>query len=542
MKKWWKEAVFYQIYMPSFCDGNGDGIGDFIGITSKLDYLVDLGIDGIWLTPFYKSPKVDNGYDISDFYSVDPDYGTMEDFETFLKEAHAKGIKVIVDLVLNHTSSEHAWFKESRTSKSNPKRDWYIWKDPVNGQEPNNWESFMGGSAWKYDSTTNQYYYHGFAEQQVDLNWTNPEVKQAMLDVMKFWLDKGIDGFRLDVINHLKVSDQFPDNPVDPVTGEQIHRYDKDQEGILDVIKEICAFVRTYTNKFLVGEVGSEDLEVLKKYSGNDLLDVVFQFNLGSIPSLDIDHIYQEIVKMDAEYREDQIPTLFFGSHDLSRFISRFNRGTDHDKIGKLIATLMLTTKGIPFIYYGDEIGMQDLVIEDIAEMKDVQGIIAYQMALEEGKGEEEALKIANKKGRDSSRSPMQWSSREYFGFSTVKPWISLPNNDITVENQLNDPNSILFYYKKLISLRKKIPALTYGEYEKLEKNNDLIMYKRNNEDSSVVVYLNFGSKEEPIPVLEDYKICLSSLRRIEEINSPLYLLPYEAIVMVKRKEDSYGT
>ncbi|WP_257959032.1 alpha-glucosidase [Bacillus sp. V3-13] len=420
MKQWWKEAIFYEIYMPSYMDGNGDGIGDFKGIISKLDYLKELGITGIWLTPFYPSPKIDNGYDISGYYSIDPDYGSMEDFELFIKEAHARGIKVIADLVLNHTSSEHEWFKESRSSKSSPKRDWYIWQDPVQGKPPSNWESFFGGPAWEWDEQTEQYYYHAFAKEQVDLNWSNPEVKQAMYDVMKFWINKGIDGFRLDVINFLTVQNHFTDNPFNEETGEQIHQYDKDQKGVLSVIAEIASFVKQNGDLFLVGEVGSEDLELLKNYCGDGLLDVVFNFNLGSIQNFDLDRIFTELQEMERQYRNDQIPTLFFGSHDMPRYLSRFwgnEGGTDK---AKLIAMLMLSAKGVPFIYYGEEIGMTNFEALSIEQMRDIQGITAYQLAVNNGNDEKTALKLANEKNRDKSRSPMQWDGSKYGGFSTV--------------------------------------------------------------------------------------------------------------------------
>jgi glycosidase len=493
MVKWWQQSTFYEIYMPSFKDGNGDGMGDFAGITSKLDYLKDLGIDGLWLTPFYPSPKVDNGYDISDYQSIDPAYGTMEEFELFIKEAHQRGIKVIADLVLNHTSSAHQWFQESKSSKDHPKRDWYIWRD-----EPNNWESFFGGTAWEYDKTTKQYYYHAFAKEQVDLNWANPEVKAAMFDVMKFWLEKGVDGFRLDVINFLKINDQFVDNPFDAEKQEQDHVYDKDQEGILDIIAEISSFVHQYPDKFLVGEVGSEDLDILKLYSGLGKLDVVFNFNIGSIAEFDPERLYQQLADTEAAYDSTQVPTLFFGSHDMSRFISRF--GGDEDR-AKLIATLMLTARGVPFIYFGDEIGMRDWITEEIAKMKDVQGIMGYQLALVAGKSNEEALVIANDKSRDKSRTPMQWDRSEYVGFSEQKPWISVPNNAarINVEDQQNKPESMLSFYKSLLRLRKEHPAFTLGTYESLRYEDGLMTFVRKSESEQILVALNFSDLPKTI-------------------------------------------
>ncbi|MGG3467502.1 alpha-glucosidase [Neobacillus pocheonensis] len=525
MVKWWKQSTFYEIYMPSFKDGNGDGIGDFAGITSKLDYLKELGIDGLWLTPFYPSPKVDNGYDISDYYGIDPDYGTMADFETFIQEAHQRGIKVIADLVLNHTSSDHQWFQESKSSKDHPKRDWYIWRD-----EPNNWESFFGGTAWEYDEETDQYYYHAFAKEQVDLNWANPKVKSAMFEVMKFWLEKGVDGFRLDVINFLKVNDQFVDNPYD---GEQVHLYDKDQEGVLTVISEIAEFVHQYPDKFLVGEVGSEDLDILKQYSGLGMLDVVFNFNIGSIGEFDADKLFQQLAATEQVYDPTQIPTLFFSSHDMSRHISRF--GGDEDR-AKLVAALMLTAKGVPFIYFGDEIGMRDWITDDIGKMKDVQGIMGYQLALEAGKSRVEALMIANEKSRDKSRTPMQWNAHANVGFSEGQPWITIPEDGykVTVEDQINDPESMLSFYKKLLKLRKEHSSLQFGDYEFLRNEDGMIYFVRTDSVEKVLVVLNFTDQPKTleVEVAATMKLLLSTKRTGLDRESVVTILANEAVIL----------
>jgi glycosidase len=526
VSKWWKQAVFYEIYMPSFKDGNGDGIGDFAGITSKLDYLQELGIDGIWLTPFYPSPKVDNGYDIADYKAIDSDYGTMDDFELFIKEAHKRGIRVIADLVLNHTSSEHPWFQESRKAKDHPKRDWYIWRD-----EPNNWESFFGGSAWEFDAATNQYYYHAFAKEQVDLNWANPEVKAAMFDVMKFWLEKGVDGFRLDVINFLKVNDTFQDNPYEKA--EQTHLYDKDQEGILTIIEEIAAFVHQYPDKFLVGEVGSEDLEILKRYSGRDLLDVVFNFNIGSIGEFDVDRLYSGLVETEQAYTQEQIPTLFFSSHDMSRFISRFGGNKER---AKLVATLMLTAKGVPFIYYGDEIGMKDWITDDISKMKDVQGLMGYELALQAGIAHEDALVIANEKSRDKSRTPMQWNSSQNVGFSKSTPWISIPKNGVNVADQQHAPDSMLSFYKSLLKLRKEHSALRQGDYQFLRNEAGMIYFVRMDEGEKISVILNFSDIPRSLEISSDVELLLSTKRPSIEPGRVLTILANEGLIL---KEDT---
>ncbi|MBO1511826.1 glycoside hydrolase family 13 protein [Metabacillus bambusae] len=531
MEQWWKKAVFYEVYMPSFADGNKDGVGDFKGLTEKLDYFTDLGIDCLWLTPFYKSPKVDNGYDISNYYEIDPDYGTIVDFEHFIEQAHNRKIRVIADLVLNHTSSEHEWFKDAISDENHPKRDWYIWRDSIDGKPPNNWESFFGGSAWEFDEKSGQYYYHAFAKEQVDLNWANPEVKHAMFKMMAFWLNKGIDGFRLDVINFLKVNNTFENNPIDE-NNHQIHKYDKDQAGILDVIEEISSFVHQFSEKVLVGEVGSEEIDLLATYSGKNKLDVVFNFNLGSIPTFHVDTIFAQLQKMEAVHKEDQLPTLFFSSHDMPRLISRFGEDGIEVERAKLLATLILTAKGVPFLYYGDEIGMRDIVHHDISLMKDIQGVTAYELSIQAGKTIEEALVIANEKSRDKSRSPMQWDNSEYNGFSTAKPWMSFPEKceGINVKQQLVQNASILSYYKRLIELRRDHPALHQGEYQLLEKKGEMIYFIKVSEDEQVMVLLNFGKVDVPFP--EEAHLAIEILQSSKRENVDTTVQPGEAIIM----------
>lgn len=541
---WWKGTVFYEVYMPSFCDSNGDGIGDFEGLTSKLDYLRELGIGGIWLTPFYKSPKVDNGYDIADYCQIDPDFGTMEDFERFIQEAKARGIRVIADLVLNHTSSEHAWFKESRSSRTNPKRDWYIWKDAVNGGVPNNWESFFGGTAWEWDAATEQYYYHGFAKEQVDLNWANPEVKEAMKDVMAYWLDKGVSGFRLDVINFLSVSDQFPDNPMDEATGEQKHVHDQNQDGIMDAIEEISRFVHAHSGMFMVGEVGSEDMDMLKRYSGTGRFDVVFNFNLGSQKEFSPKNLFAELKTMEQEHRADQIPTLFFGSHDMDRVISRFGEGDAgiEEERARLMATLALTAKGVPFLYFGEEIGMRNFVAHKLEDMRDIQGLKAYEIALQRGATRAEALKIANAKGRDASRSPMQWNTGPYGGFTSGIPWIDMgPNYEqLNVESEWDQPNSLLHYYKKLLHLRNTQDVFQFGDYDVLECRGNLILYVRTLKETNTraLVALNYDNQSiqiDPSELLDGQATCILSSRRDTVSGTDLVtLLPNEAAIWMR--------
>lgn len=523
---WWKERAFYEVYMPSFMDGNDDGLGDFKGITSKLDYLESIGIKGLWITPFYPSPKKDNGYDIKDYYNIDPIYGTMDEFDNFIEEAHKRDIKVIVDMVLNHTSSEHPWFIESKSSKDNPKRDFYIWKRK---DEINNWESFFGKSAWEFDETTGEYYYHAFAKEQVDLNWMNEDVRKAMYDVLRFWAKKNIDGFRLDVINFLKVNNSFIDNPSDK--NEQQHVFDKDQEGILDAIKEIVLEIKKYGDLFVVGEIGSDDLDVLKNYSGRELLDVVFNFNLGSIEKFDLDKIFKNLKKMNEIYIGDNTATIFFNSHDMPRAMNRFsNSNIEKEKLAKLIATLICTCKAVPFLYYGEELGLENYIAKSIDDVNDIQGRIAYELALKENKEEGYALEIANSKSRDKSRAPMQWNKSENYGFTKSTPWLSFASlsTGVNAENQEDKKDSILNNYKNLLKIRNSEKCLQYGEYEKLELEDNILHFIRRIDDELIYVYLNFGEKEMNINI-EDLRLLYSSENNLNE-----KLLKHEAKVLKK--------
>ena len=484
-KKWWKETVFYEIYMPSFKDGNGDGFSDFEGLTSKLGYIEELGIKGIWLTPFLKSPKVDNGYDVSDYYSIDSTYGSMADFKFFLKEAHKRDIKVIMDLVVNHTSTESKWFQEAKKSKDNPYRDYYIWKDT-----PNNWESFFGGSAWELDSLTNQYYYHKFDVKMADLNWGNPKVVEEIQNVLRFWLDLGVDGFRLDVINFLTTNGITIDNPIDK-NGKQDHLHDINQKGVKEVMKMIRKTVNEFDNRFIVGEIGSDKIEVLKQYQSTELLDVVFNFNFGSIPEFSAQRIFEELQSMESNM--SNYPTLFFGSHDMPRLMNRL--ADKNPKKAESLAALMLTAKGIPFIYYGEEIGMENIEASSIDQMKDVQGHIQYNLAIKNGKTEIEALKIGNEHNRDKSRSPMQWDNTPFAGFSKVKPWIKVHENyhHLNVAFLEKQHKSLLNKYRKLIALRNAEPAFQYGGYEALSMTNNCISFTREYRGNRVKCYFNFS-------------------------------------------------
>ncbi|EIA07823.1 trehalose-6-phosphate hydrolase [Flavobacterium frigoris PS1] len=491
-KVWWKETVFYEIYMPSYKDSNGDGYSDFKGLTSKLDYIKNLEIKGIWLTPFLESPKVDNGYDVSNYYKVDPTYGTLEDFKFFLKEAHKKDIKIIMDLVVNHTSTDSKWFQESRKSKDNPYRDYYIWKD-----KPNNWESFFGGSAWELDKTTNQYYYHQFNTRMADLNWGNPKVVAEIQNVLRFWLDLGVDGFRLDVINFLTTDGITEDNPMKD--GNQEHLNDIDQKGVKTAMKSIKSVVNEYENRFIVGEIGSDKIEVLKQYQSPELLDVVFNFNFGSIKEFSAQKIYDELQSMEKNMQS--YPTLFFGSHDMPRLVDRLAK--DNPERAEALAALMLTAKGVPFIYYGEEIGMENIEANTVSEMMDVQGRINYDLAIKAGKSETEALKIGNDHNRDKSRSPMQWNAEHLAGFSDKSSWIKVNPNytKINVASLEAQNNSLLNRYKKLIALRNTEPVLQYGKYSQLSFSNNCISFVRNHNGKYIKCYFNFSTRPIEIKI-----------------------------------------
>lgn len=500
-EQWWRESVFYQIYMPSFQDSDGNGYSDFAGMTSRLDYLQSLGIKGIWLTPFLKSPKVDNGYDVADYYEIDPVFGNPEEFNIFLKTAHDKGIKVIIDMVVNHTSTESKWFQEARKSKDNPFRDYYIWRD-----KPNNWESFFGGTAWEQDTFTNQYYYHKFDVRMADLNWSNPKVVEEIQNMLRYWLNLGIDGFRFDVINFLTTDGIVADNPLKD--GGQKHIYDIDQLGVKRAMRIIKSTVNEYDNRFVVGEIGSDKLEVLSQYQSPDMMDVVFNFNFGSIPEFSVERIFKEL--QDMEKYMNYYPTLFFGSHDMPRLMDRLV-GEDPGRAIAL-AALMLTARGVPFIYYGEEIGMQNIEANSFDEIADIQGKTHYKMALQAGKTPEEALTEGNNHNRDKSRSPMQWDESANAGFSSGKPWIKVNENfkDVNVQNSLPKKNSILNTYKAMLELRNKEKVLQYGKYEKLELLDGIILFTRSFAGEKITVIVNFG-KETKIELPEGANVLMGN-------------------------------
>ncbi|MFD1359444.1 alpha-glucosidase [Fictibacillus halophilus] len=508
-KVWWKEAVGYQIYPRSFQDSNGDGIGDLKGIIQRLDYIKDLGIDVIWICPMYKSPNDDNGYDISDYQDIMEDFGTMEDFDALLNEVHKRDMKLIIDLVLNHTSDEHQWFIESRSSKDNPKRDWYIWRDGKDGKEPNNWESIFSGSAWEYDEKTDQYYLHVFSTKQPDVNWENPEVREALYDTVNWWLDKGIDGFRIDAISHIKKREGFPDMP-NPKNEKYVSSFDMhmNQKGIHTFLQEFKD--RTYANYdvMTVGEANGVKIDEADLWVGKEQgkMDMIFQFeHLGlwdaeTNPELDIVELKKVLTRWQKGLEKEGWNALFIENHDKPRVVSTW--GNDEEfwyQSATSMGAMYFLMQGTPFIYQGQEIGMTNVQFDSIDDYDDVAVKNMYRIKREEGVSHEDIMAVIWASSRDNSRTPMQWNSAENAGFTNGTPWMKVNPNytEINVEKQEQDKNSILNFYKKMISLKKENEIFTYGTYDLLlEDDKQIYAYTRTLGEEQVVVITNLSKVE----------------------------------------------
>jgi alpha-glucosidase len=491
-RTWWQKAVFYQVYPRSFADANGDGIGDLQGMLNRLDYLQDLGIDAVWLSPHYPSPLWDCGYDISDYTAVAPEYGTLDDFRQLLEGLHRRGMRLLLDLVLNHTSDQHPWFLASRSNRDHPKRDWYIWRDGKNGNPPNNWYSTFGGSAWELDDATGQYYYHYFFNQQPDLNWRNPQVRQAMWDAVRFWLDLGVDGFRLDAIGTIFEHPNLPDQRA-PVTlselyrltrtvstaadrarviklGQQMFGDQRDLPEVHELMRELRSVVDEYPDRVLIGET-----DVIDFYGdGQDELHMIFNFPLLRTRQLTPAWIAANQELRLAALPVDAWPCNTLGNHDAPRLITQFGDGIHDQALARLHLGLVLTLKGTPFLYNGEEIGMTDLMLDDLDQFRDMLGVWAYHTEIEKlGSSPNAALAYAARHTRDKCRTPMQWSNQANGGFSPpgVTPWLPVNPNyaeGVNVEDQAEDPESLLHFYRTLLHLRKATPALVEGEYSPL--------------------------------------------------------------------------
>jgi alpha-glucosidase len=559
---WWKEAVFYQIYPRSFADNNGDGIGDFPGITSRLDYLQDLGVDALWISPCFPSPLFDIGYDISDYTSIAPEYGTLEDFQVFLNQAHQRGLRVILDLVLNHTSHLHPWFLESRSSRTNPKRDWYIWRDGVAGAPPNNWDSTFGGPAWEYDSVTGQYYYHFFFKEQPDLNWRNPEVKQAMWDAVRFWLKLGVDGYRLDAIGTIFEDPLLADHTASIGFMQLQARYlDRQDDGdeeefgkvfekiferqvefpeVHDLMKELRQVVDEFPGRVLVGE---NDL-VSYYGNGNDELHLVFNFPLMRTNRLTPDWVRANQVERLGSLPPGAWPCNTLGNHDGSRLKSAFGDGQHNDELARLSFALLMTLRGTPFLYYGEEIGMTDTLLEYPEQLRDNLGVFVYESLMDRLRMPAmEAMAQAAKISRDRCRTPMQWENTPGAGFTRpgALAWLPLNPNyreGINVADQINQPDSLLFFYKQLLQLRKNTPALLRGEYQAVDTATDILAFRRESPiDGQVcLVILNMSDQPHKLElkqVKSRVKVLYSNHKRRGQMDDPLWLeiAPFEIYI-----------
>ncbi|WP_101842241.1 alpha,alpha-phosphotrehalase [Halobacillus sp. Marseille-P3879] len=550
---WWKKAVVYQIYPKSFNDTTGNGVGDIQGIIEKLDYLNTLGVDVLWLTPMYKSPQNDNGYDISDYYDIHDEYGTMQDFERLLEETHKRGMKLIMDIVINHTSTEHEWFQESRKSKDNPYRDYYIWKDPVNGGPPSNWQSKFGGNAWEYDEKTDQYYLHLFDVTQADLNWENKEVREKLYEMMRFWGEKGVDGFRLDVINLISKDQDFPDDDgaVAPGDGRKFYT---DGPKVHDYMQEMNREVFTPYDLMTVGEMSSTTIEHCIRYTAPERNELSMTFNFHH---LKVDYPngekwtkapfdFQELKQILSTWQERMHEgsgwnALFWCNHDQPRVLSRFGDDENYpEESGKMLATTIHMMQGTPYIYQGEEFGMTNPKFESISQYRDVESLNAFQIMKEKGMTEEEIIDILKQKSRDNSRTPVQWSDEEQAGFTTGIPWIPVASNypEVNAEKVMNEENSIFTHYQKLNRLRKTHDIITHGNYKWVDQSDERVFaYTREWNGEALLVVNNFYGEETTFTLPSEVEfqgepeILISNYDQPEANYQKLNLRPYESIV-----------
>ena len=551
-KAWWKEAVVYQIYPRSFMDSNGDGIGDLNGITEKLEYLKELGIDVIWLSPVYQSPNDDNGYDISDYQAIMEEFGTMEDYDRMLARAHELGIKIMMDLVVNHTSDEHAWFVESRKSVDNPYRDFYIWRKGKDGKEPNNWGSCFSGSAWKYDPQTDMYFLHLFSKKQPDLNWDNPKVRDQVFEMMNWWCEKGIDGFRMDVISLISKPEGLPDG----IPGETGYADSGCANGphVHEYLKEMNRKVLSHYDLITVGEAAGVTLEEAKKYANADgsELNMVFQFeHIGGGPEADNHYgkwdshkmplpVWKKILSRWQTGLEGKAwNSLFLSNHDQPRSVSWFGNDSEQYReiSAKMLGTCLHMMQGTPYVYQGEELGMCNAYFDQLEDYRDIESLNAYKELTETcGVSHEEMMGYLKRISRDNARTPMQWDDSANAGFTTGTPWIKVNSNYKTVnaKQQTTDPDSVFSYYKELIRLRHENDIIVYGEYELLEpQNEELFIYTRSWNNEQLMVLCNFTEKDIVIPaavtaqILADAQILISNyVGNLESV-----LRPYEARV-----------
>ena len=545
-KKWWQNSVVYQVYPRSFKDSNHDGIGDLNGIREKLPYIKALGADVIWISPIYKSPNDDNGYDISDYRAIMDAFGTMEDFDALLNEAHALGLRILMDLVVNHTSDEHEFFMESRSSRDNAKRDFYIWREPVDGHAPNNYGSAFSGSAWEFDDKTGMYYLHLFSKKQPDLNWDNKDVRDHVYDMMRFWLDKGIDGFRMDVISLISKDQTFPDGHAGPLgyadldacaNGKNVHKY----------IREMNDRVLSHYDIMTVGETACVDLENAKNYANIDgsELNMVFSFEHTSLDCcaetgkwvkkpLKLTDLKKNITKWQEGLYGIGWNSLYFCNHDQPRMVSRWgcDSAAYRERSAKMLGCFLHFLQGTPYIYQGEELGMKNMPFTDISQYRDIEAINAYHDLVDNDiMTPEDAFEAVNYKSRDNARTPMQWDDTEYAGFSDTTPWICVNPSykEINAKEQISRPDSVFNFYKKLIAIRHESDTVKFGRYTLLDPDHeDIYIYKRTLEDDTLICVCNFSDKEIdytlPLPIKE---MLIANCE--DRKDSSLPVRPYEA-------------
>ncbi|MDP9724917.1 MULTISPECIES: alpha,alpha-phosphotrehalase [Priestia] len=557
---WWKKSVVYQIYPKSFYDTTGNGVGDIAGIIEKLDYLKKLGVDVVWLTPIYKSPQRDNGYDISDYFVIQEEYGTMEDFNRLITEAHKRDLKIIMDIVVNHTSTEHEWFQEAKKSKDNPYRDFYIWKDQKeDGSAPTNWVSKFGGSAWEHDKLTEQSYLHLFDVTQADLNWENERVRRSVYDMMTFWFEKGVDGFRLDVINLISKDQRFLDDDGSIAPGDG-RKFYTDGPRVHEYMREMNQEVFSKYDSMTVGEMSSTTVDHCIQYSHPDRGELSMTFNFHH---LKVDYPNGEkwaLADFDFIKLKEILSTwqtemnkgggwnaLFWCNHDQPRVVSRYgNDELYHNKSAKMLAATIHLMQGTPYIYQGEEIGMTNPKFSSIDEYRDVESLNVYEIKRAQGMNENEILEILKHKSRDNSRTPVQWSDEPNAGFTKGTPWINPADNyrEINVEKALDDEDSIFYFYQKLIALRKQYDIITYGNYELiLGEDEQIFAYIRNGADEKLLVINNFYGSETAFELPEDItfegyhsEILLSNYKDSSKEFKQVLLRPYESIVYHLKK------
>lgn len=553
-KIWWKESVVYQIYPRSFYDSNGDGIGDIKGIIQKLDYLKDLGIDIIWLSPMYQSPQDDNGYDISDYQAILDTFGTMEDFEFLLKTAHHKGIKIIMDLVVNHTSDEHAWFMESRESKENPYRDYYIWREGHEDREPNNWGSWFGGSAWELDEKTDMYYLHIFSKKQPDLNWENEALRNEIYQMMTWWLDKGIDGFRMDVISLISKVPGLPNGKVNGIYGD-LSPYCIHGPKVHEYLKEMNQKVLSKYDIMTVGEACGVTIEDAGRYAGYDSgeLNTVFQFEHMDLDKgthgkwsnrrFKLTDLKEVMTSWQIGLEGKSWNCLFWSNHDQPRAVSRFGNEKEYRELSaKMLGTCLHLLKGTPYIYQGEELGMTNAYFNSLEEYKDIESINAYKEYVNQlNTPPEVMLDYLRHISRDNARTPMQWNESINSGFTSGKPWLKVNENykEINAESQISDSSSVYSYYKELIRLRHEFEIIVYGSYELLlPESEEIYSYYRSYEGKKLLIICNFTDKDVPYEMPEEFRNdkvekLLSNYQDFEFCNlASVMLRPYEAIVL----------